>query len=104
MRPGDEACRIAESLAGTPFKRLSGNLPDHKILGRSSDGQRITVAVVEMVMNDAWMIDSCHGAGTYESSNSGNDPVSVRTREAFELAVKLYGCQPLDLHERTDTE
>jgi hypothetical protein len=85
----------AESLVGTPFKRLPGDLPGHGVLGRASDGTRLTVEAVEMVMNDAYFIDSIRGAGEYAASCQG-DP--RRQLEAYALAVKLYGCEPIDLH------
>lgn len=99
MRTGEQIWRRAECLVGTPFKRLPGNLPGHKILGHCSDGTRITVEDLEMVMNDAFLIDACRGAGEYESNHTHRqDPISIRQREAYALAVQLYGCQPINLH------
>lgn len=99
MRTGAEAAAIAVSLVGTPFAHLPGEPAQHSIVGRSSDGTRITVEQVEMVMNDAWSIDSCHGVGTYAALDTGSDPENIRQREALALAVELYGCQPIDLHK-----
>jgi hypothetical protein len=102
MPTREEVLERAERLLGSPFKSLPGNPPDHHVVGRFSDGTRITVQMVEMIMNDAWLMDSLHGAGEYarttkqesilESVNGGG-----KQWEAFELAVSLYGCQPIDL-------
>ena len=90
-----------EDLIGVKiWRRLPGNPDPHKVVGRHSTGERITADAVEMVMNDACLIDLRFGAGEYEQSNRGDDLVSVRTREVYELALKLYGAEPLDLIKR----
>lgn len=96
MRTGAEAAAIAESLIGIPYKHLPGNPAQHKVMGRCSDGSPITVSDLEMTMNDAWSIDSCHGIGTYAAITQENDHFN---HEALPVAIKLYGCQPIDLHK-----
>lgn len=93
-----EIASRAERLVGTPYKRLPGDLPEHKVLGITSSGKTITVADVEAVMNDAFLIDACRGPGEYSRLDAGNDARSRIQREIYEFAVALYGCEPVNLH------
>ncbi len=80
----------AEALVGTPFVRMPGDIPDHKVLFITTfGGQKIRRAEVEMVFNDALLSDAV--------SNWGEDgPLYSDTlendahREVWDYAVKAY--------------
>lgn len=94
VRSLEEVVSRAESLLGTPYKPLPGNPPPHKVLGRTSSGSKLTVEVIQQIMNDAFLMDALRGVGEYRLSCAD----SRDQREAYELAIKLYRCEPIDLH------
>lgn len=93
-RPKDDAERqrrvdVANAIVGTPFVKLPG-VTDHSItLFVSKNGTPITAEMVEMVFNDALLMDAI--------SNWGKDgPLTKDTydtdleREVYEYAQKAY--------------
>ena len=66
------------------FQKLPGNPPQHKVVGKLSDGTKIRVGAIEMVWNDYLFIDAVKGSGTYEAGADANN------RKALTLARALY--------------
>jgi hypothetical protein len=99
VRTAEEKDAICKRIMGTPFKPLPGSPPQHKVVGHTTDGTKIRVYAVEMVMNDAWLMVTVEGQSYYASFHpfDGN-AAAIRQREIYDLAVRLYGCQPADLH------
>ena len=83
-------CARMDALVGTPFVRMPGDVPEHKVLFITKfGGQKIRRATVEMVFNDALLSDAV--------SNWGEDgPLYADTldndahREVWDYAVRLY--------------
>lgn len=85
----DEAKRQKiESLKGTPFKRLPGEPPEHRVVGELTDGFKVRAHAVEMVWNDSFLMDAIEGDGTYEKLVTGD---GSRNAEVLALAKRLYG-------------
>lgn len=78
---------------GKPFVRLPGEPSQHKVVGETSDGFKVRVAAVEMVWNDALLMNAIEGDGTYEGLYplDENGGIGGRQRQILELARKLYG-------------
>lgn len=89
---GERRWKRMESLVGTPFERLPGEPPQHKVIGRTSDGIPIRVQDVEMVFNDAALMDQISDYGT--DGPLYRDTIKETQREVYELAIKLYGRDP----------
>lgn len=70
--------------ANGPWVRLPGNPPDHKIVGELPDGWKVSALAAGLVYNDAELVDSICGAGTYERVMP---PLEV---EILKLARLLY--------------
>jgi hypothetical protein len=92
----DDAERVrrvqrAEKLCGTPFIRLPGEPPQHKILFVSGTGDKVRVEHIEMVFNDALLMDAISNWGEdgplYGDTLDGDPP---NMREAYEYALKAY--------------
>ena len=83
-----ERAQRAESLARAhaPFIHLPGNPPPHKVLKEFPDGAKIRVSDIEMVYNDALLIDAAGGVGLY-AEDLDYPPYQ---RVAYELAMELY--------------
>lgn len=104
-RSREEKLRVAESLKGTPFLCLPGNPPPHKVVGNASDGTPIRAEAVQMVFNDAWLMDKIEGTpGGYIAqyrayalkANPALRPRYLFQIEVYELAMKLYaGMEPI---------
>jgi hypothetical protein len=75
----------AKALVGMPFMRLPGNPPDHLVAGETYEGVKLRVEDVEMVWNDAILLDAIHGGGKYRGVAYPMD------RAALEIAERLYG-------------
>lgn len=89
----------SQEIVGRPFVRLPGSPDQESVIFRCLDGTPISVANIEMVMNDAWTVDYCYGQGMYEKHN-GVGAAASRTLEVLVEARKLYGCHESDLHGR----
>ena len=83
-----ERAERAESLAKNraPFIHLPGNPPEHKVLKEFPDGVKLRVSDVEMIYNDALLIDAAGGIGLYVE-NLDYPPYQ---RAAYELAMEMY--------------
>lgn len=81
----------AEELLGSPFERLPGDLPDHKVL-KVIDGHKIHVSEVEMVWNDSKLMDHVMGQGYYrkrlELKSDWRSQIQIAV---LDLAESLYG-------------
>lgn len=82
---GQRRADKAASLVGTPFKHLPGNPPQDQIVFTTTDRTPVPVSAVEMVWNDAWLIDQCCGEGHYAKINAGR-----REAEVFAFAKRAY--------------
>lgn len=87
----EERLKRADAYRGTPFKRLPGDPPQHKVLGALADGFIVRVSVVEMVWNDMLLMNAIEGDGTYEALYPLDDNGGCPQRQILELARKLYG-------------
>jgi hypothetical protein len=65
--------------------QLPGEPPQDQIVFSTTDGTPIPVKAVEMVFNDACLLDYAYGAGHYW------DTSLLREREVLEVARRLYG-------------
>lgn len=79
----------AKALVGTPFIRLPGDLPGHQVAFVSTEGHKVRVSDVEMVFNDAALMDAI--------SNWGEDgPLYKATlkrpieQEIYNYAIRAY--------------
>ena|SRR5216684_6688085 len=79
-----EVVKRIESRVGEPFEHIPGNPPSHHVLMELENGTRIRVEDVEMVYNDAKLMNYGYGDGVYEANVS---PLELRI---FELARELY--------------
>ena len=79
-----------DSLIGTPFVRMPGDISEHKVLFITKFGdQKIRREIVEMVFNDALLADAVSGwgeDGPLYSDTLDNDA----HREVWDYAVKAY--------------
>lgn len=82
----------AELLVGTPFIPLPGNPPQHRVLFMASGGEKIRVEHVEMVWNDALLMDAISNWGEdgplYKDTFAEDDRL---TPEIYEYAERAYG-------------
>ena len=78
------AAKVRECM-GWIWKRLPGMKPPHQIVASLADGFPVSVAVAEMVFNDAGLVDSICGEGTYEKLMAAR-----RESEALMIARRLY--------------
>ena len=77
--------------------RLPNMEPGHKVLAVSAavPGYKIRAKDVEMVFNDAALIDFVEGAGTYRANYERPGDAKRRLQlEVLNLAEKLYGRAP----------
>lgn len=81
-----------EKMKGTPFEHLPRQPTERSILDRASDGTEITVDMVEMVFNDAVLMDAVSDYGT--DGPLYRDTIEGIHREVYDLAVRLYGRDP----------
>ena len=90
-KTSEEAQRRADrgkALVGTRFVRLPGNPPDHKILFVSRGGQKIRVSEVEMVFNDALLMDAVADWG--KDGPLYRDTIEGIQLEVYEYAIQAY--------------
>lgn len=73
-----------ESQIGKPFECIPGNPPSHHVLMELEDGTKVRVETVEMVYNDAKLMNYSYGEGVYELNCA---PLELRI---LELAKELY--------------
>lgn len=76
-----------EALMGTPFIRLP-NCSDHKVLMVTSDGYKVRRDTIEMVYNDALLMDA--GGGWGEDGPLYRDTIEGRQLEVYNKAVELF--------------
>ena len=76
---------IIEDLVGLPFLLLPGKPPEHKVVGNTTSGLKVRVCHVQMVFNDAILLDSVHGNGEYIKNITSNE------LDVLYIAQQLYG-------------
>jgi hypothetical protein len=81
-----EIMRRQNLVVGQPFVLLPGAVPYHKVLGEF-EGTKIRRETVEMVFNDALLMDFVY-RGIGPKSSDSDSPAMAAARE---LAAELYG-------------
>jgi hypothetical protein len=82
----ERAYLVSRKLIGAGWERLPpGTRPAHLIVGKLSDGTMLSVACVELVYNDAKLVDDICGDGFYSKLMDRR-----RESEALEIARKLW--------------
>jgi hypothetical protein len=78
----------AESLVGIPFLQLPGKPPQHQVCFVSREGVKVRVEAVEMVFNDALLMDAINGweAPLYVDGY----PEGSLQREVYDYALKAF--------------
>jgi hypothetical protein len=81
----------AEALVGTPFLRLPGNPPAHRVMFVASNGVKVRAEHVEMVFNDALLMDAVSNWGEdgplYATTLDEDGP---HQRECYEWALRAF--------------
>lgn len=85
----DKVRERAQALVGTPFIRLPGNPPSHRVQLTTSDGTKIRTDAVEMVFNDMLLMDAISGYG--QDGPLYKDTLdSPLQAEVLAFAIKAY--------------
>ena len=86
MQPSAERMYRIGNFLGRAFEKLPpGSRPPDLIVGKLADGRPITVAAVEMVYNDAALVNTIAGSAMYEKVMAQRPEVEV-----LEEAKRLY--------------
>lgn len=88
--PAEGRARVsrAEALVGTPFVRLPGVVDHSAILFTATDGTPIPAEAVEMVFNDALLMDAVGNWGELAPLYSAT--IKGRQREVYDFALNAY--------------
>ncbi len=70
---------------------LPGGYPEHKIHCVSGDGTKVRYGAIEMVFNDAALMDWIHGESKYRESLTNPNSANVM---AYLMGCVLYGQTP----------